>query len=164
MKNTTLCYIEKEEKYLMIQRTRKKKDGSDGKYLGVGGHFEDKESPFDCVIREAREETGLTLLKPEYRGIITFVSDEYQTELMHLFTCSEYEGELMHLFTCSEYEGELTECTEGKLVWVEKSELKNLPLWEGDFVFLELLNTRKDFFSLKLEYKKDKLVSSTLYN
>ena len=151
MKNTTLCYIEKEEKYLMIQRTGKKKDGSDGKYLGVGGHFEDKESPFDCVIREAREETGLTLLKPEYRGIITFVSDEYQTELMHLFTCSEYEGEL-------------TECAEGKLVWVEKSQLKNLPLWEGDFVFLRLLDERRDFFALKLEYKKDKLVNSTLYN
>ena len=149
MKNTTLCYIEKENKYLMIQRTGKKKDGSDGKYLGVGGHFEDKESPFDCVIREAREETGLTLLKPEYRGIITFVSDEYQTELMHLFTCSEYEGEL-------------TECAEGKLVWVEKSELKNLPLWEGDKVFLSLIDKGEPFFSLKLVYFGDDLVSASL--
>lgn len=135
----------------MIHRTWKKNDGSDGKWLGVGGHFEDKESPFDCVIREAKEETGLTLIKPKYRGIITFVSSEYETEYMHLFTCSECEGEL-------------TECNEGTLEWIEKSKLRDLPLWEGDFVFLELLNTRKDFFALKLEYKNDKLVNSILFN
>ena len=150
MKNTTLCYIEKDGKYLMIHRTGKKNDGSDGKWLGVGGHFEDGESPYDCIIREAREETGLTLLEPKYRGIITFVSDKYETEQMHLFTCTEYSGEL-------------GSCSEGELCFVEKSRLRELPLWEGDFVFLELLDTRKSFFALKLQYKGDTLVGQTLY-
>ncbi len=151
MKNTTLCYIEKDGKYLMIHRVKRKGDGNDNKWLGVGGHFEDGESPFDCVLREAREETGLTLLSPKYRGIVTFVSDEYETEQMHLFTCTEFTGQL-------------TDCDEGTLEWVEKSKLRELPLWEGDFIFLDLLRTRNDFFALRLEYKNDKLVSHTLYN
>ena len=150
MKNTTLCYIENDGKYLLIHRTKKKNDGSYHKYMGVGGHFEDKESPFDCVIREAREETGLTLLKPLYRGIVTFVSSEYETEQMHLFTCKEFEGEI-------------SRCDEGELVWVDKSELHTLPMWEGDYVFLELLEKKQEFFSLKLEYSGEKLVNSKLY-
>ena len=150
MKNTTLCYIEKDAKYLMIHRTKHKGDGNDDKWLGIGGHFEENESPFDCIIREAREETGLTLLKPKYRGIVTFVSDKYETEQMHLFTCTEFSGEI-------------GSCPEGELCFVEKSHLRELPLWEGDFVFLELLDTREDFFSLKLEYKGDTFVGYTLY-
>ena len=96
MKNTTLCYIEKDGKYLMIHRTGKKNDGSDGKWLGVGGHFEDGESPYDCIIREAREETGLTLLEPKYRGIITFVLGD-ETEYMHLFTSEDFSGNLKEI-------------------------------------------------------------------
>ena len=150
MKNTTLCYIEKDDKYLMIHRNKKKDDGNEGKWLGVGGHFEENESPYDCVIREVKEETGLTLLRPEYRGIVTFTSDKYETEQMHLFTCTEFTGELGH-------------CSEGDLYFVEKARLCELPMWEGDFIFLELLDTRRDFFSLKLEYKGDTLVGNTVY-
>ena len=144
MKNTTLCYIENDGKYLLIHRTKKKNDGSYHKYMGVGGHFEDKESPFDCVIREAREETGLTLLKPLYRGIVTFVSSEYETEQMHLFTCREFFGEV-------------GACDEGELFWIDKKEVKSLNMWNGDLVFLDLLDTRDDFFSLKLSYKGEEL-------
>ena len=149
-KMTTLCYLERGEEYLLLHRTKKKNDGSYHKYMGVGGHFEDKESPFDCVIREAREETGLTLLKPLYRGIVTFVSSEYETEQMHLFTCKEFEGEI-------------SRCDEGELVWADKRELHTLPMWEGDYVFLELLEKKQEFFSLKLEYSGEKLVNSKLY-
>ena len=145
MKNTTLCYIENENKYLMLHRTKKKNDPNESKYLGVGGHFEEKESPFDCVIREAREETGLTLNAPEYRGIVTFVSNVYETEQMHLFTCKNYSGQLCR-------------CNEGELLWVEKSKVKELPMWEGDIIFLSLLEETKEFFSLKLTYENDSLV------
>jgi len=150
MKNTTLCYIEKDGKYLMIHRTVKKDDGNDGKWLGVGGHFEGGESPFDCVLREAREETGLSLIKPKYRGLVTFVSDRYETEHMHLFTCSEYLGS-----PCS--------CSEGELCWVEKSDIDSLPIWEGDKIFLRLLEERDDFFCLKLVYRGDALDSYVIY-
>jgi len=109
----------------MLHRTKKKGDGNEGKWLGIGGHFEEKESPYDCVIREVKEETGLILLRPKYRGIVTFASDEYETEQMHLFTCTEFIGEL----GC---------CSEGDLYFVEKSRLRDLPMWEGDFLFLEL--------------------------
>ena len=146
MKHTTLCYIEKDGAYLMIHRSKSKNDGSGGLWMGVGGHFEDGESPFDCVLREVTEETALTLLKPKYRGIVTFVSDRYETEYMHLFTCSEFSGEL-------------GECSEGELHWVEKSRVSSLPSWEGDKIFLRLLEEREDFFSLKLVYKGNTLVS-----
>ncbi len=146
MKQTTLCYIEKDNKYLMIHRTIKKSDGNDGKWLGIGGHFEDGESPYDCVLREVREETGLTLLTPKYRGIVTFTSDRYETEYMHLFTCAEFSGEI-------------GECSEGELHWVEKSKVCQLPIWEGDKIFLRLLDERDGFFSLKLIYKGNSLFS-----
>lgn len=151
MKQTTLCYIEKDGRYLMIHRTVKKNDGNDGLWLGVGGHFEDKESPFDCVLREVREETGLTLLKPKYRGIVTFASDKYETEYMHLFTCTEFAGEV-------------GKCSEGTLHWVEKSKVKDLPSWEGDRIFLRLLEERDDFFSLKLVYDGNRLTSHKIEN
>lgn len=150
MKNTTLCYIEKDGQYLLLRRTKKKHDGSYHKYMGVGGHFEDKESPYDCVAREAREETGLTLVSPKYRGLVTFVSREYETEQMHLFTCENFTGEL-------------SRCDEGELIWVDKSDLHTLPMWEGDYVFLDLLEKSQEFFTLKLEYEGEKLVNKTIY-
>ena len=149
MKNTTLCYIERNGQYLLIHRTKKKNDGSYHKYMGVGGHFEENESPYDCVIREAKEETGLDLQNPQYRGIVTFSS-------------TEYESEQMHLFTCSDFTGELSLCDEGELVWVNKSELKSLPMWEGDYIFLDLLERDSEFFSLKLTYVGEKIKDAIL--
>ncbi len=143
MKNTTLCYIEKDEKYLLLYRSKRKNDGNDGKYIGIGGHFEENESPYDCVIREAKEETNLDII-PKYRGIVTFVSDKYETEQMHLFSATDFSGTIVG-------------CNEGDLYWIEKSRLKDIPMWEGDYVFLDLLEKRTDFFSLKLTYEKDKL-------
>ena len=147
MINTTLCYIEKDEKYLMLHRTKKDNDENHDKWIGVGGKFEEGESPEDCVLREVKEETGLTLKTFSYRGIVTFVSDIYGTEYMHLFTATEYEGE-MHI------------CDEGELVWVSKKEIENLNIWEGDKVFFRLLDEGKDFFSLKLRYCGDTLVET----
>lgn len=149
MRNTTLCYIEKDSSYLMLHRIKKENDMNKDKWIGIGGKFEDKESPEECVIREAFEETGLTLTDISYRGIVTFVSDEYETEYMHLFK------------SCS-FEGDLKECDEGVLEWVKKEKMYSLPAWEGDYIFLELLETNEPFFSLKLEYVGDKLVSATL--
>lgn len=151
MRNTTLCYIEKDEKYLMLHRIKKENDLNHDKWVGVGGKFEDKESPEECVIRETFEETGLTLTDFDYRGIVTFVSDIWETEYMHLFIGKEYKGEIK-------------ECDEGILEWVPKSEVKNLPLWEGDKIFFDLLEKDTPFFSLKLEYKGDELVKAVLNN
>ena len=148
---TTLCYIEKDDKYLMLHRVKKEKDCNKDKWIGVGGKFEPGESPEDCLLREVREETGLQLTKYRYRGIITFVSDEWGTEYMHLFTASEYIGELPQT------------CDEGELVWIPKNEIVNLQIWEGDKIFLKLLQERETFFSLKLRYEGDKLVESVLY-
>lgn len=153
MKNTTLCYIEKDEKYLMLHRIKKKNDCNSHKWIGVGGKFLENESPEECVIREALEETGLNLIKPEYRGIVTFVSDEWETEQMHLFTCTEFEGTLI--------EGD--SCDEGVLEWVKKEAVPTLPIWKGDKLFLSLLSRDVPFFSMKLEYKKDELVFASLY-
>ena len=143
MKNTTLCYIEKDSMYLMMHRVKKKNDENEGKYIGVGGHFEENESPFDCIVREAKEETGLDIV-PKYRGVVTFVSNVYETQQMHLFTCDEYSGEIAM-------------CNEGELKWIKKSELNKIPLWEGDKIFLDLLAKNAPFFSLKLVYQNDTL-------
>ena len=143
MKNTTLCYIEKDSMYLMMHRVKKKNDENEGKYIGVGGHFEENESPFDCIVREAKEETGLDIV-PKYRGVVTFVSNVYETQQMHLFTCDEYSGEIAM-------------CNEGELKWIKKSELNKIPLWEGDKIFLDLLAKNAPFFSLKLVYENDTL-------
>ena len=150
MKNTTLCYLEKNGKYLLIHRGNKKNDGSQGKYMGVGGHFEENESPYDCAIREVKEETGLNMV-PKYRAIVTFVSDKYETEQMHLFTSTEFTGTLY-------------QCDEGDLNWYDKSTLKSLPMWEGDTVFLDLLEKRTDFFSLKLCYDGETLTDVYIDN
>lgn len=150
MKNTTLCYIEKDGKYLMIHRVKKVLDMNKDKWIGVGGKFEETETPFDCVRREIREETGLIAEKLNYRGLVTFVSNEFGTEYMHLFHTDGFSGEL------------LADCPEGNLEWVDKNDIINLPLWEGDKIFLDLLTKDVPFFSLKLVYEGDKLVSHVL--
>ena len=143
---TTLCYIEKDGKYLMMHRVKKKNDINKDKWIGVGGHFEYGESPEECLLREVKEETGLTLLDYKARGIITFIYGENVVEYMHLFTSDFYEGDLI-------------ECDEGELVWVPIDEVQNLPIWEGDKVFFKLLEERDDFFLLKLRYNEiDELV------
>lgn len=146
MRLTTLCYIEnKKGEYLMLHRTKKQSDANAGKWIGIGGKFNDKESPEDCLLREVKEETGLTLSSFQFRAIITFVSDEWETEYMHLFTADAYEGELM-------------ECSEGDLSWIPKDEVMKLNLWEGDRIFLKRLLTDTSFFSLKLVYQKEELI------
>lgn len=149
MKNTTLCYLEREGQYLMLHRTKKENDENHDKWIGVGGKFEDKESPEDCVKREVWEETGLTLTSYRYRGLVTFVSDQWETEYMHLFTA---EG----------FTGQQTDCREGELEWVDKNRIGKLPLWEGDHIFLELLRQETPFFSLKLVYGGEKLQQAVL--
>lgn len=149
MKLTTLCYIEKDDCYLMLHRVKKENDLNHDKWIGVGGKFEPDETPEECLLREVREETGLTLTKYRFRGIITFLSDEW-------------EGEYMHLFTAEEYSGELKECNEGNLVWVPKAQIQNLHIWEGDKIFFRLLEENRDFFSLKLRYEGDRLAETKL--
>ena len=150
MKNTTLCYIEKDGKYLMLHRVRKQNDENHDKWIGIGGKFEDGESPEDCVLREAREETGLLLTNYRYRGIVTFVSDLYPTEYMHLFICNKFSGTLTD------------KCDEGNPEWVKIEEVEKLPIWEGDKIFFKLLRSDTPFFSLKLVYSGDKLISHKL--
>ena len=147
MLNTTLCYITRGDEVLMLHRVKKQNDINKDKWIGIGGKFEGEESPDECLLREAKEETGLTLTDYRYRGIVTFVSDRWPTEYMHLFTCNEFQGELNR------------ECGEGVLTWVEKDKIKNLPIWEGDKIFFDLLDNKKTFFSLKLVYSGDKLIS-----
>ena len=149
MINTTLCYLERGDEYLMLHRVKKKNDMNHDKWIGVGGKFEDKESPEDCLLRETLEETGLTLTEYRYRGLVTFVSDVYPTEYMHLFTATAWEGESHP-------------CDEGELAWIKKEKLLSLPLWEGDKIFLRLLDTKQPFFSLKLKYEGEKLVLAVL--
>ena len=149
MKNTTLCYIEREGQYLMLHRTMKENDLNHDKWIGIGGKFEDKESPEDCVLRETLEETGLTLTSYQYRGIVTFVSDKWETEYMHLFTADGFEGELI-------------DCDEGELEWIGKDKLLGLTLWEGDKIFLRLIDKPCPFFSLKLVYRGEELTEAVL--
>jgi isopentenyldiphosphate isomerase len=145
MKLCTLCYIERDDKYLMLHRVSKKNDINKDKWIGVGGHFEDLESPDECLIREVREETGYELKDFDFRGIVTFVYGKKNEEFI----------EYMHLFVGRNVIGEPIECNEGVLRWVDKKEVLNLNLWEGDRIFLRLLEERKDFFSLKLVYGED---------
>lgn len=150
MKNTTLCYIENERgDYLMLHRVKKENDCNLDKWIGVGGKFEDGESPEECVLRETLEETGLTLTDWRYRGIVTFVSDRWETEYMHLFTATGWTGRLH-------------ECDEGVLEWVSREQFRGLPQWEGDRIFLRLIEEDAPFFSLKLRYEGEHLAYAAL--
>ena len=149
MRNTSLVHLEKDGCYLMLHRVRKDNDENRDKWVGIGGKFEPGESPEECAVREVREETGLTMRSWSYRGIVTFVSDEWGTEYMHLFHSTDFSGELR-------------DCDEGELEWVDKERLLTLPIWEGDRIFLRLLDTDVPFFSLKLCYTGDRLTRAVL--
>lgn len=146
---TTLCYIEKNDCYLLMHRIKKEKDINKDKWIGIGGHFEPKESPEECLLREVKEETGLTLTSYRFRGIVTFVTETGLFEYMCLYTADGFEGELL-------------DCDEGTLEWVPKSKLRELNLWQGDYIFLRLLEEREEFFSLKLVYEGDALQDAVL--
>ena len=150
MRNTSLCYITRGDEVLLLHRVKKENDLNRDKWIGFGGGFEEGESPEDCVLREVREETGLTLTSWRYRGIVTFVSDRWEGEYMHLFTADGFEGEI------------LADCNEGDIQWVKKEDFAALPQWEGDRIFLKLLETEAPFFSLKLTYEDEKLVGAVL--
>ena len=149
MQNTTLCYLERDDSYLMLHRVKKEQDVNRDKWVGVGGKCEEGESPEECVVRETREETGLTLTEYRYRGLVTFVSDRW-------------DGEYMHLFTASRWTGQPIPCDEGDLEWIAKRDLLALPMWEGDAIFLRLLDENAPFFSLKLRYEGERLAYAAL--
>ena len=142
MRLTTLCYIEKDDSYLMLHRVSKKNDVNKDKWIGVGGHFEAGESPEDCLLREVKEETGLMLTSYRFRGLLTFVFNDNEAEYICLYTADGFEGEI-------------TDCDEGTLEWGSKKKIPELNLWEGDKIFFELLNRNEPFFSMKLVYQGD---------
>lgn len=146
---TTLCYIERDGKYLMMHRIKKEHDINKDKWVGIGGHFEKDESPEECLLREVQEETGLRLTDYRLRGIITFISDKWQTEYMFLYIATEFAGTV-------------GTCNEGVLEWIDKAKVYELPVWEGDKIFFRLLETRDAFFSLKLRYAGDALTEAVL--
>ena len=149
MKLTTLCYLEQDERYLMLHRISKKNDENKDKWIGIGGKFEKGESPEDCLLREAREETGYRLTDYRLRGIVTFVLNDEEAEYMFLYTASGFEGEPVL-------------CDEGTLEWIPKREIGRLNLWEGDQIFFRLLEEEAPFFSLKLCYRGDRLIQAVL--
>ena len=150
MINTTLCYVTRGDEVLMLHRVKKEKDINKDKWIGIGGKFEGEETPDECLLREAYEETGLTLTNWKCRGVVTFLTNELA------------EGEFMYLFTADGFEGTLKECNEGDLQWVSRDFLDQLPKWEGDKIFLDLLWQDAPFFLLKLRYHGDKLVEAVL--
>ena len=149
MLHSTLCYLERDGQYLMLHRVKKQNDANHDKWIGVGGKFEEGESPEDCVTREVWEETGLTLTDYAYRGVVTFVSDRW-------------EGEYMHLFTATGFTGQVKECDEGQLEWIPKEKLMQLPMWAGDRLFLERIAQPGPLFSLKLRYRGETLEGAWL--
>ena len=149
MLNTTLCYIERGDEYLMLHRVKKENDINRDKWIGLGGKFKEDESPEECLLREVYEESGLRLTSWRYRGIVTFVNTKCSSEYMHLFTADGFEGTV-------------GPCDEGELEWIKQSELMKLTLWEGDRIFLRLLDSNEPFFSLKLSYDGDELIGAKL--
>lgn len=149
MLKTTLCYIEKDNKYLMLHRTKKQNDTNSDKWIGIGGKFENGETPLQCVLREVKEETNLTLNTVKFRGIIHFINSFYPDEVMYLFTSNDFSGTVKI-------------CDEGDLEWIDRDELYSLTLWEGDKIFLDALKKDDRFFKLTLNYEKDTLISHTL--
>ena len=146
---STLCYIEKDEKYLMLNRTKKEKDINKDKWIGIGGKVEDGESPEECLIREVKEETGFTLKKYKLRCLVTYVSTTWETEYMYVFTSNEYEGQQI-------------ECNEGALEWIEKEQITKLNTWEGDKIFIDKIQNEDGFFTIKFEYDGEKLIKYEL--
>ena len=144
---STMVYIEKDGCYLMLHRTKKKNDLNKAKYLGIGGRFELDESPDECIYREVKEETGLTMLDFEFRGVVTFVADNYVSEYMFIYTCDKFTGEMI-------------ECNEGDLYWIPKDEIRSLPMWQGDVLFLDKLQSTTQPFSMKVHYSGDDLVEA----
>ena len=150
MKQTTLCYLEKDGCYLMLHRVKKANDENQGKWIGVGGKLEAGESPEDCAVREIYEETGLRVNRLKFRAVITFVSDEWGTEMMYLFTANAFEGEI-------------GTCDEGNLAWIPIAEVEALPAWEGDRIFLRRLQETEEFYSLKLVYRGEELIEAVMW-
>ena len=150
MRLSSLCYLEQNGTYLMMYRNKKAEDSNQGKWIGIGGKFMEGETPEECMLREVKEETGYSLLRYRYRGLVTFVQDGQETEYMHLFTADQWEGTPI-------------ECIEGTLAWVDKNDLFYLNLWEGDKVFFRLLEERQEYFSLKLRYIGEELVEVICY-
>ena len=150
MHNSTLCYITRGNDVLMLHRVKKKNDINKDKWIGIGGKFEAGETPDECLLREALEETGLTLTSWQCRGVVTFLTENID------------EGEYMYLFTADRFEGELKECDEGDLQWISRDFLDQLPKWEGDRIFLDLLWQNAPFFLLKLRYRGSTLVEAVL--
>lgn len=150
MRETTLCYIENDGCYLMLHRTKKKNDGSFEKWLGVGGKIELGESPEECILRETKEETGLNLTDYKYRGKVNFYSNQWEDEIMYLYTATGYTGQMI-------------ECNEGELQWIPMNQVMNLKLWEGDKIFLKLLIENAPFFNMEVHYKGDELVNYFVY-
>lgn len=148
MKLTTLCYLEQDGKYLMLLRNKKKNDLNANKWIGVGGKFEQNEMPEECLIREVLEETGLTLSQYHYCGLVVFVSDQWETEYMYVYTSDSFTGNLI-------------ECPEGHLEWISKDNIMDLELWEGDRIFLQKMLEGDSVFSMRLEYQKDRLIKVT---
>ena len=142
---STLCYIEKDGQYLMLHRTKKQNDLNKDKWLGIGGKFEEGESPEECIVRETKEETGLILKSYKLRCIVTYVSTNWETEYMYVFTSKDFEGEMI-------------ECNEGDLQWVDKDKVVDLNTWEGDKIFLEKIQNGDGFFTVKFEYDGEKLL------
>ncbi len=149
MKNTTLCYIERDGQYLMLHRNKKENDLNHDKWIGVGGRFEKDESPDECLLREVREETGFTLDRWRFRGVVTFISNEWETEYMYLFTADRFHGTMI-------------DCDEGVLEWVDKEKVSQLPVWEGDKLFFRLLSRDVPPFLMTLRYAGDRLVFASL--
>lgn len=146
---STVCYIERKGKYLMLHRTKKQNDINKEKWLGIGGKFQDKESPEDCIIREVKEETGLTLNSVKLKGILTFINTICETEYIYVFTSNDFTGKLI-------------ECNEGELQWVDKDKVTSLNLWEGDKIFIEKIKEDTPFFTIKYLYDGDILLNYDL--
>ena len=150
MVNSTLCYITRGDEVLLLHRVKKENDVNKDKWIGIGGKFEGDETPDECLLREAKEETGLTLTNWKCRGVVTFLTN------------GPWDGEYMYLFTADGFEGTLKDCDEGNLLWVSRAFLDTLPTWEGDKIFLDLLWRDAPFFLLKLRYDGDKLIEAVL--
>lgn len=146
---TTLCYLEQDGCYLMLHRVKKKRDVNKDKWVGVGGKFEPGEDALACVMREVQEETGLTMDQPLYRGMVDFF-------------CPPWPAERMHLYTCTSFHGRMTDCDEGTLEWVPKEQVCELPIWQGDKIFFDLLRREAPFFHLELHYEGDLLRRAVL--